>query len=514
MALFTNLALQSKQSDGAQTTSKSLELPTVVQLFTDNPIPLTLDTALHHQQQQSPGPTSQLSSSHGGIYYSTPPSYATLHYTAVHCQNSAQMILIQDQQRGLRHLAKKPVTVVTPDLGVWNFRVSNRGTNKNIKAETSITETKITSTTSAVDTLLDSISSKSNSAASLAFCMVVDLSVLENVEPSITKMQEALVRYLINRESDKTDQETKDSVQTTTLYKLKKIQFGIGREDTKSIEAMNKTEPDESDKYKAIALQICVKLPENASDFQEYRDQQAISLLMYHLRRYAADLSASLVFVSAGIQGTFSSNDGKSSDIPLSPSPNQNKEGAESTKVFLLKEQPSVPVHLLPVVWREWALGKQVWKPDECLELYTELDINVGTKAQSGASANETDEGADVSAYSLIYGPGTQNEELIESVLLRNAHYPGHWDAAKESVWTILPKESATLSAAPSTANKKSASKIKVGDDFWLSELRESIAIPDSVKTPPPKKAAEAAASTTKTPNDAAVSSFFEDLLK
>jgi hypothetical protein len=49
---------------------------------------------------------------------------------------------------------------------------------------------------------------------------------------------------------------------------------------------------------------------------------------------------------------------------------------------------------------------------------------------QGNAENDDDDDGA----HSLVYGPGNCQLDLVETVLLRHAHYPGHWDASRESL--------------------------------------------------------------------------------
>lgn len=489
MALFSTLASDSQSKDliSSSTTPKSLELVTVVQLFTDQPFPLTLDTTHHHQ---------------GYVASATPPSYATLHYTAVQCQTVSQLEHALNQQQGLRQVSRKALTPATPDLGVWNFRVSSRSNDGQSQQKNSTDSL-----------LLPLIVSDPDGLAIRTFCMVVDLSVLENVEPSVSKMQDALVRLLIQVDAEKWNAlkpVESDSIRSTTLYQLRKVQFGLAPLDDKGAEAMTKSEPDPVEREVAIALQICVKLPGNSADFQDYRDQQAVALIVYHLRRYAAALSASLLFVPGiSIADRSKIKDGPMSDILLSPS--KSNDIVDSPSFNLLHEQPSVPVQQLPIVWRELALCKPVWDPPTCPEIYEDLAISTGLTSSPENEGTDGTSDDTVAAHSLIYGPGVHNEELIESVLLRNAHYPGHWDAAKDSLWKILSTNATQNVDSPTSSKKK---VVKKGDEWWLGELRESIAIPETMKTPPPKKASDSMLSAGKTPNDAAVSSFFEDLLK
>ena len=103
-----------------------------------------------------------------------------------------------------------------------------------------------------------------------------------------------------------------------------------------------------------------------------------------------------------------------------------------------------------------------------------------------------------------MYSAGKHQEDLIESVLLRNASCPGHWEASKDSLWKALPP---TIEVA--TEHIKREKPESVGDEVWLAKLRDSVeTAPIPAASPSPAKAADAAK------EDPGVSSFFENLLK
>lgn len=109
-----------------------------------------------------------------------------------------------------------------------------------------------------------------------------------------------------------------------------------------------------------------------------------------------------------------------------------------------------------------------------------------------------------------VFAPNHHQPDLIESVLLRNAqHLAGQWDASKDSLWKALPpsQEDEGASTLSSTRNRNAPSH---GDDDWLSQLRESVA---TVEASPISAAPTVTSAAPKT-EDAAVSSFFENLLK
>ena len=186
-------------------------------------------------------------------------------------------------------------------------------------------------TTTASGALLDALlplAASSNGCHT--YCLVVDLVGStggatqppdpSTVEPAITKMQEALVRHLIQRSSsssggggdrDASMSSSNSSItQTTSLYDLRAVQFGLGDRDESSAARMaGAAGGDESDRKIKIALQICVKqkssnAPDDEHQQQDYKNQQIQKMLLYHLRKYAAALHASLVFVADEHDGT------------------------------------------------------------------------------------------------------------------------------------------------------------------------------------------------------------------
>ena len=105
-----------------------------------------------------------------------------------------------------------------------------------------------------------------------------------------------------------------------------------------------------------------------------------------------------------------------------------------------------------------------------------------------------------------FFAPDNHQPDLIESVLLRNAQFAGEWDAAKDSLWKALPSSIEEKDSSSFRTQKSS------GDDDWLSQLRDSVATVEAQPQAP--RAPAAAAATPKKTEDAAVSSFFENLLK
>ena len=373
------VALFSTLKSNAEMVTSSSSIPTVIQLYTSTP--LTVDTNM------------------------TLAGHALLSYQAIEVHAPSK----EAEETTLFGRTRKTTSSVveTPNLGVWNAKV----------------------TSAVVDSLLKIPSSP-------YYVMTVDLSDPSQVEPTMTRMQEALVRYLISCPSTQTEG-------STTLYDLRDSTFGLAPDDTPPTMT---AAPDESDRHVRIHLMICAITPEHKTN--DYQETQAQNLAIYHLRRFASTVGATLVFVTTSDK---TSND------------NDDDEEKETNEAK--DHQVSLSLHQLAHVWREFAQGNAL-------------------EDESSAA---------------IYAPD-KNPELIETVLLRNANCPPHWDASKDSLWKALP-----VSKENGDETKK-ATQTAV-DDGWLQQLRDSLG---TVAT------AEPAAAATPTPktDDAEVSSFFENLLK
>jgi hypothetical protein len=255
---------------------------------------------------------------------------------------------------------------------------------------------------------------------------------------------------------------------------------------------------EESSKDIKVGLMICAVVSSNdkntvdESSESAYKKKQARALVVYHLRKFASSLNAALCFVERPKPQEQES----SSKDPVAEDGNQdaggNNSGTEDPSSSVNNNtQLSISYDKLSQLWRDMAMGIPVWEQE-----------------QSQPSSTET-ETADVSPTAL-YGPGRQQEDLIDSLLLRNANYPGHWDASKDSLWVALP-------AAGDGTNTTSTGTSTAGDDGWLTQLRDSIASalpPATDKADEEKSSAPAEDSGKPKGKDAAVSSFFESLLK
>ena len=377
------------------------------------------------------------------------------------------------------------------------------------------------------------------------------------MEPKVTQLQETLVRFLIttsNRSTSSTtttstedagsshQESTNDSTttttntktdqvnETTTLYQLRTVQFGMAPEGT----ATTTTTAEESDKKVSVALLISVLLPpqkttkddatnpkdskpeqqdkdtgddkeeDEDDDDEDYQAKQTRALLLYHLRRYAMLLNCALLFVDTSRTWT----DPDDAAAVMSSMAHTNKNGLP----------PTLSLSQTALLWRAFALGQAIWndyptilelpmsspimlleplseQPPQPTEPQPEGDGDNGKEASTTEDAAATADSAAASTTTttttpLVFGPGSYQQDLLESVLLRNAHYPGHWDAAKEHVWTILPhtvdpddqptamlrmRQMMERTTPHTTGVPSSSTSSTVGDQGWLLELQESL---------------------------------------
>jgi hypothetical protein len=476
MGLFSTIA--SAVSETATASSSSLSLPTVVQLHTNQTAPFRLDPTAHM------------------------PGYAVLTYQAAQVSSSQEDASSTPETVGLR--SKKAIATV-PDLGVWNCCVTGRqsGGNSSNKMEP------------LVDSLLKIPSHEQKQKELDTFCFTIDLSDLQKVEPAISLLQAALVRYLIDRPSITTtigDIPPPSATRTTSLYDLRSVQFGLAPQDESASASTTTAAPDEGDRKVSIALMIAAVMPtaattatgQSVADTSDYHDKQAQALVVYHLRRYAAALNTSLCFVKDKDYHKYMHNAYSPAATTTTAADDDGQDDMAADNIQDQGHQSTLSIKELASVWSELAQGKAVWSTETSS---SSSDHNTAEEASPEGDQAKVD--GKETMHPKIYGPDHHNEDLIESVLLRNASYPGHWDAAKDSIWKVLPAQNSAGSASKSAADGN-ASK---GDEHWLSELRESVAAAETMKTPPPKKASKDAASAQKTPNEAAVTNFFESLL-
>lgn len=382
----------------------------------------------------------------------------------------------------------------TPDLGVWNCHVKNSSSGGGgSKAEP------------LVDALLATIATKVR-----VFCLTVDLSQPNQVEPSLSLLQTALVRHLIeNPPTDDADTPERKTA-TTSLYQLQTIEFGKANEDEAAAKQNSAAESSSSSSFKSITttLMICAKLPSldatsennDTNDADTYKIKQAQTFVIYHLRKFAAALNCSLCFVHPPAQVS----DPAAALVVAAESSSTPASTTSSSSL-----QPTADYNTLSQWWRDLALDQAIWEGSSSDDPLVKSYNEDGDKEERNNTAEEAVTPETVVVAMPLYGPGKHQEDLIESVLLRSANYPGHWDASKDSLWVALPA-SKDPSDDVSGANGKAA-----GDEGWLGQLRESIASAQDLPPPGANSSPEKQSQDDKKDGkDAEVSDFFASLLK
>lgn len=320
-----------------------------------------------------------------------------------------------------------------------------------------------------VDTMVDSLVPTQHNV----FVWTIDLSssttAFGQVEPAINSQQQALIRHLIQHPRNTKEEENSPDTATTSLHLLQTAQFGLAPEDKSMPTPATATDGDNSTKTNCVCLQLCVLLPPES----DAETQQKIAYVNYHLRKFCAHLQASLVFVS----------------------PNEPTETLAT-----------ITITDLPYIWKALAVGKAVWKYTSMEHVQEEKEAEDAVVVQNDEDATEGATATTEDAL-LLYGPDTQTD-LIDTVWLRNASAPGYWDATTDSIWKVFPP--------PTTSSSSADPVIPPGDAAWLDELRASMASVTTTTTAAatPVKDSKGDGAVSATPNDKAVSSFFEGLLK
>ena len=413
---------------------------------------------------------------------SSPPPYAWWTYQAVATTEIGNEATASGPS--LRKQAPSAAnTSAPPDLGVWNCRVRN---NNNNASETLWRSNK-------------DLKQVNN------FVWTVDMEPAASVEPALTALQNALIRHLVERSAAAKDEEEPAPLPppvdtaTTSLAKLRNTQFGLANNDNSYTAPPVPANSQIDEQNVKVALMIVIRLNKanknNSTD--EYMAQQHQALLVYHLRKFAVAISAPLVFVQ------------DDTDMNASAAALQAPNTATSVTACLTPAQ-------LAVLWRAWAQGAPVWR--ETLQYLEEAGLTLqmtDPEANDDKTAGEENPASTDTAASnnitptALYSPDP--DDLIETVLLRAANYPGHWEASKDSIWHVLPAVSASSGSREQSGNKQNN---MAADQGWLEELRQSVATASSaagLTTPEPKKKSSSN-TPAKTPNEAAA--FFESLLK
>ena len=473
MGLFATLAASAGGSTSAvgadgsgksgdnSSSSSSSSLPTAVQLHSSHRIDF-LSGGIDGRRR---GPTSSAANSSGNSTTSTAKRrFETLSYQAV--EVTAQQDgegrsggILQQQPNSSK--AKKHQR---PNLGIWDVRLpdTNGGTDGD-------------KSTDLINRLLQKVISPGAAPPTVIFAL--DLADPSSVYPAMEAMVAALLRRYDAMGADGASAKMSASASATTrLSKLRSTKFGAAPEQSEEVPS-NASGGGSADTR--IALIICCAVPPTPAEVgpeggatgapQSFQEKQAVSLVHYHLHRFAAEVDCTLAFVRP--------DDGGANLAASVPSGDEGGEGDNASAIAKSKgATPSLTVTDLAAVVSRVAQGMA---PAVEEEKTNDDNDEVG----AGDDAEEAQEGdAAATAAGLeqppIFAPGTHDDDLIGSVLLRNASCPSVWDAAKDDLWKALP----SAKAGGGGDGQKSSDKkkdINVGgaaaDEAWLSKLAASL---------------------------------------
>ena len=475
MGLFATLAASAGGSTSAvgadgsgksgdnSSSSSSTSLPTAVQLHSSHRIDF-LSGGIDGRRR---GPTSSAANSSGNSTTSTAKRrFETLSYQAV--EVTAQQDgegrsggILQQQPNSSK--AKKHQR---PNLGIWDVRLPDTSGGTDGDKSTDL-----------INRLLQKVISP-GAAAPPTVIFALDLADPSSVYPAMEAMVAALLRRYEAMGADGASAKMSASASATTrLSKLRSTKFGAAPEQSEEVPS-NVSGGGSADTDR-IALIICCAVPPTPAEVgpeggatgapQSFQEKQAVSLVHYHLHRFAAEVDCTLAFVRP--------DDGGANLAASAPSGDEGGEGDNASAIA--KSKGAIPS--LTVT----ELGAVVIRVAQGMAPVVEEEKTNDDNDEVGASddAEEAQEGgAAATAAGLeqppIFAPGTHDDDLIGSVLLRNASCPGVWDAAKDDLWKALP----SAKAGGGGGGQKSSDKkkdVNVGgaaaDEAWLSKLAASL---------------------------------------
>ena len=438
--------------------SSSTSLPTAVQLHTSHRIDF-LSGGIDGRRR---GPTSSAGNSTSNST-TAKRRFETLLYQAVEVtaqqdgEGSGGGIL---QQQPNSSKAKKHQR---PNLGIWDVRLPDTSGGSDGTDGDKSTD------------LINRLLQKVISSPSPTVIFALDLADPSAVCPAMEAMVAALLRRYDAMGADGASTKMSASASATTrLSKLKSTKFGAAPEQSEEV-ASNGSGGGSADPR--IALIVCCAVPPTPAEVgpeggatgvpQSFQEKQAVSLVHYHLHRFAAEVDCTLAFVRPDDDGA--------NPAASAPSGDEGGEGDNASAIAKGKGAiPSLTVTELGTVVIRVAHGMT---PVEEEEKTNDDNDDVG----AGDDAEEAQEGGAATAAGLeqppIFAPGTHDDDLIGSVLLRNASCPGVWDAAKDDLWKALPSAKAGGDGEQKASDKKK--DVKVGgaaaDEAWLSKLAASL---------------------------------------
>mmetsp|Transcript_28721 Transcript_28721/g.83263 ORF Transcript_28721/g.83263 Transcript_28721/m.83263 type:complete len:554 (+) Transcript_28721:70-1731(+) len=487
MGLFATLAASAGGSDGSVEndsgkSTSTTSLPTAVQIH----------TGTSHRIDFLSGAIDGRGPSAANISTTSKRRFETLSYQAVEVTAQQQERegrggggggILQQQLPGSSKARKHQ----RPNLGIWDVRLPEASSGGGDGDGDGDGGTDNDKSTNLVNRLLQKVLSSPSSqsatpgvaptAAPPTVIFALDLADPATVYPAM----EAMVAALLRRYDVSTDSSSKMSASasasasaTTRLSKLRSTKFGTAPEQSEEAPSKASGGGGGRSADTKIALIICCAVPPTPTEVgpegggatvapQSFQEKQAVSLVHYHLHRFASEVDCTLAFVRPD-------NDGASVLSGEGGDDGDSATAAAKSKGTI----PSMTVSELAGVVSRVASGMTpVEEEEKSNDDDDEADTEEGQEGKDGESAAAR-AGLE---QPPIFAPGTHDDDLIGSVLLRNASCPGVWDAAKDDLWKALPSTKAGGDGGRKASDKKKDGKVggAAADEAWLTKLAASL---------------------------------------
>jgi len=355
---------------------------------------------------------------------------------------------------------------VTPNLGVWNCRVSE--TDPGI-----------------VTSLLEGVLIRNNDNRKHlyfpTFVLALDLDESNAVQPSVANMIQIIVQYCAKLENFVKTQEEIGSPEekenndnkydeiisqgTTNISVLRGKLFGKAPLDTDSEAA---TAVDVSSDIN-ISIVICGIFSKRSKEENTYKEKQAVNLVSYHLQKYSSELNSTLCFIKDDVY----SSEGNNEDNADSKDDDANKDQE------MENDNNSSSPQTVSDVFRPKGIDAQEFAShlkDICTSTSTTVD-EVDTQAETDISRLDESQQQleNMQHQPSIYNPYDYDVDLINSVLLRGASCPGIWNANTDSLQAALPPPNADKDVNKGGKEGTASEVENNSDNEWLSKLADSV---------------------------------------
>jgi hypothetical protein len=334
------------------------------------------------------------------------------------------------------------------------------------------------------------------------FLWTLDMERPSIIGQTVNNMAKILLKHFQSRHESKPIHTHSTFSQTTSIAALASTVFGQAPSDSTTTHHQHLPSSAPEGHFRLI---LCAVLPNHSSIAKfQYMERQALRLVHYHLHRYANALHATLLF----LQDTHTSVGGAGSNNHMEFDSLQSQ--GNTTDTFSLANVVGLTVQevsrILKAILQDTRQTVHSLPDNKTGSMDTRLldkddPINNTNPTMDPLETETYENGIQVPMSptaiwlhhhgvvdnvqlkeSSIYLPESHDDEWVESVLLRNAHCPGSWDAYKDPIGVAL--QSISTSEQSSTDTHKDPRKNLVtlnGDQEWLSTLSRVILSDSSI---------------------------------